>query len=261
MAVDYLLVFDVLAVLLASVILVFACYRAIEFGRVLVGNIYKRRATWTAIFLSSTIFLILDSTGSVPYLSWDNVFFGFWVITLTLPLFINSSVRAAQETDFFHRDSLHWQVFGRGAIVVAICSVVLSIAVGIAAPGGFVATLESSGASSLWWVPVGFAAFFFVLVVVSIYGSASLLVAARRTQDRTIRRFVLMLGLSLVGLVFFLTVWAPIDYFAPGVGDAISYLGFIIEAYYLYKAVMSLSPLAKMEKLEGRINASRLPVT
>jgi len=25
--------------------------------------------------------------------------------------------------------------------------------------------------------------------------------------------------------------------------------------------VMSLSPIAKMEKLEGRINASRLPVT
>ena len=51
------------------------------------------------------------------------------------------------------------------------------------------------------------------------------------------------------------------DYFAPGVGDGISYLGFIIAAYYLYKAVMSLSPLGKMERLEGTTNNTGLPST
>jgi len=261
MAVDYLIIFSASAVLFSSVIVVFACYRAIEFGHVLVGSIYKRRANWAAIFLASTMFLTLDGTGSVPYLSWDNAYLGFWVITVTLPLFINSSVRAAQETDFFHRDTLHWRILGRVITVIAICSVILSVVVGITAPGGFAATLENSGASSSWWVPVGLGLFFLVLIVVSIYGSASLIVAARRTQDRAIRRFVLMLGLSLVGLVFFLTVWLPIDDVAPGVGDAISYLGFIIEAYYLYKAVMSLSPLGKMEKLEGTSGAAGLQVT
>ena len=58
------------------------------------------------------------------------------------------------------------------------------------------------------------------------------------------KKFVRMLGLALLGLFFYFTVWIPIDCFAPGVGDAISELGFIISAYYLYKAGCRFHPLA-----------------
>jgi len=97
-----------------------------------------------------------------------------------------------------------------------------------------------------------------VLIVESIYGTATLIVAARRSQDRTMKRFIRMLGLSLLGLVLFFTVWIPIDYFAPGVGDFLSEFGFVMAAYYLYKAVMSLSLLGRIEELESSTSASGL---
>jgi hypothetical protein len=246
MAVEYLDFVTGLAVLVASVILVFAFYRAIEFGRVLVAGTYKSRAKWTAIFLASAVFLLLDSNGLVPYLSSvDDSDTGFVLITVALPLFVNSNIRTAREADFFHRDALHWRSLWRATMIVVLCSVAISGASIAYSPGVL------TGTSSVWWANLGYALSFIVLIIVSIYGGGSLTVAARRTQDPTMRKFVRMLGLALLGLFFYFTVWIPIDYFAPGVGDAISELGFIMSAYYLYRAVMSLSPLGKMKTLEG----------
>jgi hypothetical protein len=254
MSIDYLFVWSVFAIVVASVILIFSLYRAVEFGRVLVGGIYKSRAKWTAVFLASTVFLLVDSNGYVPYLSsFDMSNAGFMVTTVALPLFINGNIRAAQASDFFHRDPLHWLTLEKAIIVAALASVAISVAVILYSPGVL------SGSSPLWWVNLGYAQYFFLLIVVSTYGAASLIVAARRTQDRTMRRFVRMLGLSLLGLVIYFTVWIPIDYFAPSVGDAISFLGFIMTAYFLYRAVMSLSPLGKVEELESTSHAPGPP--
>ena len=246
MAVDYLDSAAGLSVLVASVILVFSFYRAIEFGRVLVAGTYKSRAKWTAVFLASAVFLLLDSNGLVPYLSSiDAADTGFVLITVALPLFVNSNIRTARESDFFHRDALHWRSLWRVTMTVVLCSVAVSGASIAYSPGVL------TGTSSVLWANLGYPVSFFVLIIVSIYGGGSLTVAARRTQDQTMKKFVRMLGLALLGLFFYFTVWAPIDYFAPGVGDAISELGFIMSAYYLYRAVMSLSPLGKIETLEG----------
>ena len=245
MAVSYLDVFTGLAILVASVILVFSFYRAIEFGRVLVAGTYKSRAKWTAVFLASTGFLLVDSNGLVPYLSSvDYANTGFVIIVVALPLFVNSNIRTAREADFFHRDALHWRTLWIATMIVVLCSVAISGSAILYDPRVL------SGTSTLWWVNLGYPVSFFVLIIVSIYGGVSLTVAARRTQDQTMRKFVRMLGFALLGLFFYFTVWIPIDYFAPGVGDAISELGFVIAAYYLYRAVMSLSPLGKIEKLD-----------
>ena len=245
MAVDYLDLFTLLAILVAGLILAFSFYRAIEFGRVLVAGTYKSRAEWTAIFLVAAVFLLLDSNGLVPYLSSvDYASTGFVLITVALPLFVNSNLRTAREADFFHRDALHWRSLWRATMIVVLCSVAIS-GVSIAYSPEVLA-----GTSSVWWANAGYPVSFFVLIIVSIYGGVSLTVAARRTQDQTMRKFVRMLGFALLGLFLYFTVWIPIDYFAPGVGDALSELGFVMAAYYLYRAVMSLSPLGKMEKLE-----------
>jgi len=177
------------------------------------------------------------------------------LITVALPLFVNSNIRTARESDFFHRDALHWRSLWRATIAVVLCSVAIS-GISIAYSPGVL-----NGTSSAWWANLGYPLFFFVLILVSVYGGVSLTVAARRTQDQTMRKFVRMLGYALLGLFFYFTVWLPIDYFAPGVGDAISELGFIIAAYFLYRAVMSLSPLGRMEKLEGPSAATGLPAT
>ena len=247
MPIDYAFVAYASAVtVVTSVILAFAFYRAIEFSRVLVGGIYKSRAIWTAVFLASVAFLFVDSSGFVPYLSsFDMSNAGFMLIGVALPLFINSNVRTAQETDFFHRDALRWRLFGKAAVVVMLFSVALTVAVITYSPEVLF------GSSPLWWVTLGYAQYFFLEIIIAAYGAASLIVAARRTQDRTMKRFVRMLGLSLLGLVIFFTVWIPIDYFVPGLGDDLSYLGFVMTAYYLYRAVMSLSPLGRVEKVES----------
>ena len=251
MAVDYLGAGDLLVSIATLLILVFALYRAIEFDRVLVGATYKGRAKWTAIFLASVAFLLVDSTGEIPYLSSDQGNTGFALITLALPLFINGNVRAAQETDFFHRDTLHWRALWKANVAALVC--ILAIGVSVILLSGYVpGTLSTSSTS---WGPALASLYFFVLIIESIYGTVTLIVAARRSQDRTMGRFVRMLGLSLLGLVLFFTVWIPIDYFAPGVGDFLSYFGFVMAAYYLYRAVMSLSPLGKTENLGGTINA------
>jgi len=242
MGVDYLDAASGLVLIVTLMILVFALYRATEFNRVLVGGAYKSRAKWTAVFLASVAFLLVDSSGQIPYLSADNETTGFLLITLALPLFINGNVRAAQETDFFHRDILYWRVLWRANIVGLLCVTILTVVVILLS--GYVPGTSSTASPS---VSAGASLFFFILIVESIYGTATLIVAARRSQDRTMRRFVRMLGLSLLGLVLFFTVWIPIDYFAPGVGDFLSYFGFVMAAYYLYKAVMSLSPLSKFE--------------
>ena len=242
MAVDYLDIGNLLVVLITLGLLMLSSYRAIEFGRVLVGATYKSRAKWTAAFLATIAFLLVDSTGMVPYLSSDQGNTGFVLITLALPFFINGNVRTAQETDFFHRDTLHWRALWKANLSALFGLVALSV-VAILITG----SLPGSGSASSFGSSVA-SLYFLVLVVESIYGTATLITAARSSEDRTMRRFVRMLGLSLLGLVLFFTVWIPIDYFAPGVGDFLSEFGFVMAAYFLYRAVMSLSPLGKLEK-------------
>jgi len=250
MSADLLDVGNLLVVFITIVVLAFAFYRSIEFSQVLVGATYKSRAKWTTAFLVVIAFLLVDSTGMVPYLSADSGNTGFALLTLALPFFINGNVRAAQETDFFHRDTLYWRVLWRLNIVVVGSMVAVAVIV-ILVTG----SIPGSSSSSSWGSSVA-SLYFLVLIVESIYGTATLIVAARRSQDRTMKRFIRMLGLSLLGLVLFFTVWIPIDYFAPGVGDFLSEFGFVMAAYYLYKAVMSLSPLGRIEKLETSTSAS-----
>jgi len=255
MAVDYLSIGNLLVGLLTLTILVLALYRAIEISRVLVGATYRNRAKWTAVFLASVAFLLVDSTGEVPYLSSDAGNTGFALITLALPLFINGTVRAAQETDFFHRDILHWRALWKANVVVLFCIVALAVVVIL-----ITGSLPGSGSASSWGSSIA-SLYFLVLIVESIYGTATLIKAAGTSADRTMRRFVRMLGLSLLGLVLFFTVWIPVDYFAPGVGDFLSEFGFVMAAYYLYKAVMSLSPIGKIEKLESSTSPTVLAGT
>jgi hypothetical protein len=65
------------------------------------------------------------------------------------------------------------------------------------------------------------------------------------------RRFVRMLGLAIICLVLFFTVWIPFAPFsatAQDLGSTLSELFVPLAAYFLYLGVMSLSPVGRMEK-------------
>ena len=246
MSVDYFDTANAAIYLAALILTVFALYRAIEFRRVLVGRVYKVRANWTAVFLLATMFFYIDTSGEVPYLASDGGATGFLVIAAALVLFVDSNIRAAQETDFFHRDTLRWRVFGKPAVIAMLCSVVIVLLVIVSQGFANIATWGLTSTSPAW-VDVGGLQYFVVLGVVLAYGAATLIVVGRRTQDRTMRRFVRMLGFSLLGFVLFFTIWIPLAYFGTDASDIGSELFFIVAAYYLYKAVMSFSPVGRVE--------------
>ncbi|HEY6283611.1 MAG TPA: hypothetical protein VIW22_06775, partial [Nitrososphaerales archaeon] len=83
---------DVALNLVALGVSLFAFYRAIAFGRVLVGGTYKRRANWTAVFLLAVLFFFLNNSGFIPYLSFGGGGPGILVVTVALVLFVDSSI-------------------------------------------------------------------------------------------------------------------------------------------------------------------------
>ena len=247
MSIDYTDLASGAVILAASVLIVFALYRAVEFRRVLVGHVYKDRANWTVVFLLATLFFFIDGQGVLPYLSSDGGVPGFAVIAIALVLFVDSNIRAVQETDFFHRDALRWRVYGRPAVIAMLCSLVVVGLVIVSVGFNNIATWGLTS-NSPWWVDVGGLQYFAVLGVVLAYGAAALITAARRTQDLTMRRFVRMLGLSLLGFVLFFTIWIPLSAFGAFATNVGSEVFLVVAAFYLYRAVMAFSPVGRVEE-------------
>ena len=251
-----------MVIIAAMILTVLAALRAIEFRRVLIGRVYQNRANWTIVFLLANLFFYIDGQGLLPYLSSDGGVPGFLVIAAALVLFVDSNVRAAQETDFFHRDTLRWRVFGKPAVMAMLCSVIIVVLVIVAVGFASIATWGLTSTSPLW-VDIGGFQYFFVLGAVLVYGAASMITAGRRTQDRTMKRFVRLLGYALLGFVVFFTIWIPLSYFGNDASDLGSEVFLVVAAYYLYKAVMSFSPVRRLELGVEAVtpNSASLPQT
>jgi hypothetical protein len=73
-------------------------------------------------------------------------------------------------------------------------------------------------------------------------------VIARRTYDRTMKRFVKMLGFAILSYVLFLTLFIPLDAVYPQLGDVVTVYIAIVAAYFFYKAAMSLSFVGRIVK-------------
>ncbi len=219
-------------------IFLFATYRAFTLGRVLVRGVYRNRAFWAG---GTMITLILFTLASDLPASNPLSTLSFLVIVLILLAFVDSSIGVTQEMDFFHRSPLGWQRLRKPLYVLVFA---------ISTAGAF-ALLESSNAILSG---VGVVLWFAVIISVFSYSAAALVVGARRTPERSMRRFVRMLGLAIICMVLFFTVWIPFQAFSVTVAD----LGNLISdffvpaaAYFLYQAVMALSPVGRVEKEVG----------
>jgi len=218
------------------VIFLFATYRALTIGRVLVRGVYRDRAFWTAGTLIALI--LLTAAGSLPPSNPLSPL-SFVLIFVVLFAFVDSSIRVVQETDFFHRTPLGWQRVRKPFYVVLVAFL---------AVGGSLALLES--ANNVLYI-VGVLLWFGAGGTFLTYSAAAMVVGARRTPDRTMRRFVRMLGFAIICMVLFFTVWIPFAPFSLTVqdfGSLISELFIPAAAYFLYLAVMSLSPVGRVEK-------------
>jgi len=225
----------VLFTLASMGVLSFGAYRAIVIGRVLIRGIYRNRAFWTGAVMAVGVIANL-----LLFLASGNQFPLFLVGTVAvLFIFIDSSIKVAQDTDFFHRSILAWQRLRNSLYVVLLGSSMI----------GFWAFVFTS----MNTIPTFLAGaqYFAIVGLLFSYSAAALIVSARRTPDRTMRRFVRMLGLAIACFVIYLTIWIPFSPFSVTVqdlGNTISYFFVAGASYYLYRAVMSLSPVGHIEK-------------
>jgi hypothetical protein len=221
------------ALLLGLLILSFASYRAVVIGRALMRGAYRSRAFWSG---AAMLVIIISTLAGVLPVPFPVLLVPIMIILLA---FVDSSIRVAQEMDFFHRNTLGWQIVRKPFYVILLASSVL-----------FDWALLFTSVDSL---PTLLAAgqYFAVVGLVLSYSAAALIVGARRTPERTMRRFVRMLGLAIVCVVVYLTIWIPFSPFNADVQDLGNMISFFFipgAAYFFYRAVMSLSPLGRVEK-------------
>jgi hypothetical protein len=208
-------------------ILLLSTYRALKIGRALVSSVYRSRAYWLAALMVAFTIAALNTYVTYPntllgnFLSRNDYNFPFLVELTLVFAFIDSVILVAMEMDFFHRDTLHWRQLRALAYVIVL--------VGI-----FIPTISNS---LLFIIPT------YLAVIFVVYSIAVLIVASRRTPDRTLKRHTRLLGYAFViyivsVLVFSIPIW----------GNVISDLLVAIFAYLIYLATMALSPLSRIEK-------------
>jgi len=235
---------DFIAVVLAGAV----TFRALEIRRVLVGGVYRRRASGIAALMVIAIIAGLTSSNTglttAPFFSTPvgSLFTALPLLLFFIAFyaFVDSNVLAAMEIDFFHRNMLHWRH------VRAPFYGLMLFAIGVAlALAYFTSNNLIYNFFTVVWVVIVFGCFGLVLG----YSAAALVVISKRTPDSTLRRFVRLVGLGLVLFLISSVIWF-LDVFVNYLGDVISGFFIIASTYLLYRAVMSLSPVGKLERQE-----------
>ena len=228
-----------LSFIVANIILAVAAYRGIEIGRVFANRLYRSRAIWgVAIVL---VAFLSDLTNIAPFstlLSSYSSFILLVLLILVVFVFVDVSILTTIELDFFHSNTLRWKqgrfvgyllLFGDVGIVFLVESIA-----GLPDTPAWINSLAGSPAFS---VQAGLAIF-----GVLTYSAAALIVGARRTPDKTMKRH-----LQLVGFAFLLFIASTLNDLTIAINllnDLLALLG----PCMIYLALMALSPIGRVEK-------------
>jgi hypothetical protein len=224
MSIDFVSIVDTAASLLSVVILLLAAFRGFEIGRTFVSRVYRNRAFWIA---GLCIALVLQgSTGYDP--SINNALIGglplfeitFFLLVFVIFAFIDSTILTTLELDFFHRNTFHWKQLRKPFYVLGMVLFAL-----IFIPGN----------------PLTFVIFFLVIG----YSVIALIIGARRTPDRTLRIHIILLGLTFISFIAMSLIF---NYTSILSIDLLNDFLIVLYPYLLYRAVMMLSPMGRIEK-------------
>jgi len=232
MSIDIVNVLETIAGLAASAVALLAVYRSLTISKSLVTRVYRTRAYWLAVLM--IIYAAFSLVPTISAIESDISDILFFMFLFALLIFIDSNVAVGREIDFFHKDILHWHTVR----VPLFAAIIGGTAVAI------LAIVESFGSSS----GIGFFVYFAILGVAFTYSGAAMLVIARRSYDRTMKKFVRMLGFAILSYVLFLTLFIPLDAIYPSLGDVVTSFITIAAAYFFYRAAMSLSPISRIQK-------------
>jgi hypothetical protein len=235
MSINVVNLLEIIAALAAGAIALLAVYRSLTIGKSLVSRVYRTRAYWLAVLMTIYAAFAFDPGASAIESDISGIL--FFMFLFGLLIFIDSNVAVAREIDFFHRDILHW----RAARTPLFAIVVVGSAIGI-----WSIFALSSNASII--SGAAFLGFFILLGVVFAYSGAAMFLIARSTYDRTMKKFVKMLGFAILSYVLFLTLFIPLDAIYPQLGDVVTSFIAIAAAYFFYNATMSLSNVGQIER-------------
>jgi hypothetical protein len=221
-----------------TAILVLGIYRALQMRRAFVNPAFRSRATWSVFLMLVILMGFLGSYIPVPSSGVLSIFgfLPFIVLLLLIFAYADKSVLVAIETDFFHRDTLGWRRVRWPVALVFVASLSAAIIFGNPPAG-----------APFWEFVVGYVLWLVATAGVLSYLTAALIVGARRSSDRALRRSILLFGVALSTLVFSMVATTPFDqgtlpYVIINQGTG------VVGIYLVYRSVMSLSPLSRVEK-------------
>jgi hypothetical protein len=227
MSVDIMSAIDTASGFIILAVLILAAFRGIVIGRALARGVYRNRAFWIAGVLIADA--LQSQVPDAPTIGNLPVFvITFFLLLCVVFVFIDSTILVTLDMDFFHRNTLRWRQgrFVAYAVFFIFATMFLYISYLGASPGYAFLLL------------LGF-------VVISAYSVVALVIGARRSADRTLRRHVMLLGLFVI---LFLTISFTFNYTSILPVDLLDdFLG-VLYAYVLYRAVMTLSPVGHVEK-------------
>ena len=239
MPADILSLLDYASFVVASIILVLAAYRGVEMLRAFVNQVYRNRAIWMVAVVLLALFNTLSNL--LPSVSSPASYLLLVVLIVVVFAFVDASILATLEMDFFHRNTLGW----RRARVFAYLLLYGDIAISVTLE--FVSGAPGSPAwlSALTESPAYTVQAFLVLFSVLGYSGVTLILSARRTPDVVMRRH-----LMLVGFTFSLFIISTANDLTVSIALLNDFLA-VLAPIVIYFAVMALSPVGRVETVVG----------
>jgi len=233
MAGSLLPIVDDFALLVSAAIAFLSVFRAVGIGRGLVNRVYRVRAYWGAALNVYTILYMFIFRAGLSGNGQPLYYVTNFIIFLIILVYIDSTVTAALEMDFFHRNTLRWKQMHLLIYPVFAASVVFFF--------GLVARLPWPLGNTLPQSALGTA----LLIAALGYSAVALAVGARRTPDRPMRRFVKLTSL----LVVLIIAMTPAKLYISNALADLTFDALLVVVFYVgYLGIMSISPTARLEK-------------
>jgi len=240
----------VICYLIAMGILAFATYRAFRIRRALAQPIYRSRAL--SLALMAVLYIIALLADIIVYLialpsQTDFVTAVLITLTYNLPYFVfafmmftsvDRTILVAIDMDLLQRNTLRWKLLRLPLYAMVLGAIALIL---IANPFLYAVTPPD-------WANIAYQAFYPIYLPPLLIATFALFLSGRRSLERTMRRFVAIFAVSVA---FFNADFILYNYvynfnFTP-TGQFVDNLVIITASYFLYRAIVSLTPLGKVE--------------
>ncbi len=249
MPLDAVSLLDAAVIVLSAAVFAAAAFRAVQLRRAFVNRVYRSLATSLALVAIATMAataIVYPYIFSNPSNTSVTVTLTRFVYAVALVRFIDRTSLVAMETDFFHRDWLHWRRVRKLAYVALFVFLLVYATITYFVP-------PDTPVLPLLSAEFAYALFGFVFLG---YLVALLVVSARRTPDVILKGSVRLLG--LFALFFFVSTTFNSILQVLILHDVLV----LLASYFFYRAVMSLSPVGRVRALEvssgvgGRLGSS-----